>query len=182
MCAPFADVLYAGDEPWWKEYMPKVKRQGFSGELWTGSFGARARFPELRLIPTSMAIRGLPRQSGVLGHGGNSGYQVAGLAALFVGPTGKITLLGYDMKRTRGKSHHHGDHPRPLNSLGNYRVWVDRFGVLATDLEKAGYDVVNCTRDTALKCFRFATLEERLYEPARLARAEEGVAHHARCG
>ena len=72
----------------------------------------------------------------------------------------EIYLLGFDMKATSGKTHCHGDHPKPLSTRGNYKRWVERLGLLARELERVKVDVLNCTRVTALRCFRFANLED----------------------
>lgn len=97
---------------------------------------------------------------GSIAGGSNSGYQVINLAAQF--GARRIILLGYDFKRTGGKSHWHGDHPRPLGNLGNLRMWCEHMGLLARDLAAAGIDVVNASRETALTCFRRMPLEDAL--------------------
>lgn len=91
--------------------------------------------------------------------GCNSGYQGVHLAALFQGFTlpgfagSRIVLLGFDMQRTGGKSHCHGDHIRGLPNGSNFRLWLDHFQVLARDLKSTGVEVLNCTRETAMRCF-----------------------------
>lgn len=73
----------------------------------------------------------------------------------------KIILLGVDMGAT-GTGHWFGDHPKELNSLHDYPMFMDFFASLAEDLLIEGVDVVNCTRKTALRCFRQGVLKDEL--------------------
>lgn len=84
-------------------------------------------------------------------YGGNSGYQAINLAFLFGAK--RIILLGYDMQKTDGKSHWHGDHPGSLRKESALASWVQRFDSLASDLKYYGVEVLNASRETALKCF-----------------------------
>lgn len=92
--------------------------------------------------------------------GNNSGYQSINLAYL-LGAT-KIVLLGFDMQRSLGKGHWHGDHPGGLNRHNNFTGWLKRFPKLAEDLANRGVEVINSTRMTALTCFKTKPLEEAL--------------------
>lgn len=145
---PDADVLYASDQPWWDEHLPAV-RAGFRGECWTSSrlVAHRDRLHFVRCT----ANPGLSRTPGVVHSGHNSGYQTVNLAYLL--GARRILLAGYDMQRTYGLSHWHGDHPGVLNRGLNTSLWLENFNRLAPDLVQAGVDVVNCSIETALTCF-----------------------------
>ena len=65
-------------------------------------------------------------------HGQNSGYQAVGLAYHL--KADRIILIGFDMQRTGGKSHWHGDHPRGLNNADAVHKWPRHFPALAADL------------------------------------------------
>lgn len=91
-------------------------------------------------------------------HGANSGYQAIGLA-WHLGAE-RIVLIGYDMQRTGGKSHWHGDHPRGLSNAIGVRGWARHFDPLARDLQAGGVDVINCTIETAIDCFPRADLRD----------------------
>lgn len=106
------------------------------------------------------ADRGLSREPDTINSGGNSGFQAIHLAATF-GAT-RIILLGFDMQRTGGKEHWHGKHEGKLPNGVGFASWMKALGALAIDLRQAGVDVINCTRVTALRCFRQASLEETL--------------------
>lgn len=168
-----ADAMFAADIPWWQFYSARVAAE-FPGERWTCTRPLR----EIQYKPHStfagivsdLGIRmvnmerkpGLSVAADTINSGGNSGYQAIGLACLF--GARKITLVGYDMQRTGGRTHHHGDHTGKLHNTvpAAYKDWVGRFALFAPDLLAAGIDVVNCSPETALTCFRRGDLATEL--------------------
>lgn len=150
-----ADVLYACDHTWWVQYIKEV-RACFKGELWTLSSTAKCRHG-LNWVPSA---RGEGYSCDKIHTGGNSGYQALGLAALW--GASRIVLLGYDMQKSGGKSHWHGDHPKGLGNGGNLARWAGAMGGLARDLAHSGIEVINCSRMTALKCFPRQSLAQAL--------------------
>ena len=74
----------------------------------------------------------------------------------------KIVLLGYDCQHTNGKSHWHGDHPAGLGNAGRTEAWIDEFAKLANDAKHV--EIINATRETALKCFKQMDLEAALWQ------------------
>jgi hypothetical protein len=155
--APWACALYAADFQFWRVYWPEIQR-GFRGECWTVSEQARSKFGLywIQHAPDEGLARGPDRING----GGNSGYQAIGLAALF--GAARIILLGYDMQQTGGRVHWHGRHAGGLHNGTHYSRWLPRFAPLALDLAAAGVEVVNCTRETALRAFPRAELRDVL--------------------
>lgn len=146
--APWADVLFAGDFGWWNFYHNEVKRD-FQGECWTGNCHSANVFG-LRHIKQKHG-HSLSTKRGVIHSGGNSGYSAIELAYQFGAK--RIILLGYDMQRTNGMSHWHGDHQRLAN--GNaFPRWVKRIEQVASELEALGVEVLNATRETALSIKR----------------------------
>lgn len=88
----------------------------------------------------------------------------------------RIVMLGYDCQRTGGKTHHHGDHPRPLSNAKSLPLWAGRFRDAARHLAQLGAEVINASRVTALTCFKRDTLEsalavDRLHNAARKHRS-----------
>ena len=152
--APWADVLYACDAAWWKKYLPEVQA-GFAGELWSQDKEAARQFG-VHLIP-SLRLPGLCTQPGFIHQGGNSGYQAINLAVQ--AGAMRIALLGYDMNDRAGK-HWHGKYTNGLPNTGSHLFleWIRNFERLASDLVKAGVEVVNCTSSSALTSFRTADL------------------------
>lgn len=149
-------MLYACDGDWWGHYIKEV-REKFSGELWTQDEDAA---PAHRLNRVSGDGREGLGRNWVIHFGSNSGYQLINLVYHF--GARKIILLGFDMQRTDGKSHHHGDHPGKLNRSLPFHTWKKKFNRLAQDLREQSVEVINATRETALDCFPKMSLEEAL--------------------
>jgi len=103
---------------------------------------------------------GLCTDEDTIHHGHNSGYQAINLAYHF--GVSRIILLGYDMQHTGGKTHWHGDHPKSLNNAAGVANWVKNFKPLAKDLARVGIEVINCTTETALDCFKRADVRDVL--------------------
>lgn len=89
---------------------------------------------------------------------GNSGASCISLAA--DGGAKRIILLGFDVQKTDGKAHWHGDHPPSLGNAGQIARWHEKFAELSRDLKHL--EIINCSRQTALKCFPRANLEDVL--------------------
>ena len=155
--APWADVLYACDKPWWKEYLPEVNRTFGSGERWSTSFRAAGDYGLHHVLSREANKRW---GDGCISRGLNSGHQALSLSVVF--GAARVVLLGYDFQRTNGQKHWHGDHPSPLGNLGTVDKWVAHMGELAEEIAVRGVRVVNATRETALRCFPRIPLEEAL--------------------
>lgn len=155
--APWADVCYGADYRFWSTYRRDILAR-FRGELWSVSEQARDAFG-LYWIRHS-AAPGLSTESDMICGGGNSGYQAIGLAALF--GARRILLLGFDMQRTGGQAHWHGKHEGGLPNGAGFPNWMRAFAPLARDLRAAGIETLNCTRQTALRCFTRMPLENAL--------------------
>lgn len=140
----------------------------FRGELWTVSEAARDEFGLYWAPHGGPDDCGFNPDPGVINLGGNSGYQAVHLAAMFQGAQlpdfagSRIVLLGFDMQRTGGKKHNHGDHLGGLPNGANFQLWTGRFAALARDLKSRGVEVLNCTRATALRCFPLVPIEDAL--------------------
>lgn len=100
-------------------------------------------------------------EPGVIGTGGNSGFQAINLAAQFGAK--KILLTGFDMHRANGV-HWYGPNPSNMNNPGdgNFVRWRraldDQAGILAA----MGIEVINASDGTALTCFRQQSIEKTL--------------------
>ena len=144
--APWADVLYACDGGWWNAYVADVMLAVPAAELVTLNQTAARAYGLTRI--GSDAGAGLPLRPGRIRQGSNSGYQAIQLAVMR--GARRVILLGFDMQRTDGRSHWHGDHPRPLPNLGRLRHWRAEIEQLAGLLAARGVDLVNASRETAL--------------------------------
>lgn len=141
--APWADVLFAMDSKWWKEYHRRVKKE-FHGE--TATITADARMYGVNRIMNGK----VPMQTF-----GNSGAGAIALAAMR--GAAQVVLLGYDCQRTAGRAHWHPDHPKTLGNAGSLPRWVPQFSKLARSVQ--GVEIINCSRQTALTCWPCANLE-----------------------
>lgn len=169
--APWADVLYAADLPWWNLYHEAVA-EGFQGlRVGIVNDAKRVHPPGVRVLRKAGAI-GLTDDPGALCTGSNSGYQAIHLAVHF-GAT-HILLLGYDMQPAPdGTRHYFGEHPKPLGQRSNYDQFRKTMATLVPPLKQRGVRVWNCSRSTALQCFPRVPLEQAMAE---LSAREEGAA------
>ena len=126
----------------------------FKGEKWSYSKDAVLQYG----LNWAESEEGIGLGKNKIRLGGNSGYQAINLC--YLKGAKRIILLGYDMQRTGGKSHHHGDHPGHLSRSSSYGAWVKNFRHLASDLKGQGVEVLNATRETALDSFQKVNLED----------------------
>lgn len=153
--APFADVLYACDAKWWEHHRGVPGFYGLKFALQSPA----GRWPGVTVLKND-GVTGLAAEPSALCTGKNSGYQAINLA-VHLGAR-RIVLLGYDMQSTGGKTHWFGDHPRALQQTAPYRMFLSMFDTIVQPLAALGITVLNCTRQTALKCFPRVSLEEAL--------------------
>jgi hypothetical protein len=168
-------VVYACDARWWRHYGAECAAV-CGGELWAGygpsdsdwEYVPAQVMRRLRFIEVAIHDEGLSMNPARVNGGLNSGYQAIGLASLW--GCRALVLLGYDMQKTGGETHFHGQHPHPLPNLGDLPEWRRRMVQLGIDLRGRGVAVLNATRATALTCFERASLDEAL------ARLDEALA------
>lgn len=142
--APWADVLWACDKKWWKAYPEAMKFKGRKISVQNS---------EVEQIKTlDKAGLGLKQ----VHTGGNSGYQAINWA--FIQGAKRIILLGFDMHGT----HWHGKHVRGLNNCHPFGQWIKAFNRMAKDFEKTDCEVINCTPDSALECFKKQELRQTI--------------------
>jgi hypothetical protein len=156
--APWADVLFAADAKWWRCYHERALK--FPGRKVT----VKATLPwaEIYSLTQSTEHASFDPQPTHLVSGGNSGYMAVHLAVHFGAK--RILLLGFDMRDGRNRKRHwFGNHPPKLNSRGNYAGWIRAFDKLAKVLNAKDVEVINCTPDTALRCFRRMSIEAALH-------------------
>ena len=102
---------------------------------------------------------GLSEEPNALCTGANGGYQQVNFSTL--AGAAKVLLIGYDMRFPNGRSHWHGGHPvKTAEDL--YSTYARSYSTMLPQLRKSGVEVVNCTPDSAIRCFRFSTLEAEL--------------------
>lgn len=141
---PFASYIFACDFSWWKASLCHIT---IPAEKWTDSRAAHRRFG-IHFFPEE---RGSPLNSG----------RRAVEFALWLGAE-RVLLLGYDCSLSRG-THWHGDHPEGLKNptAESVRLWQREFDRYAPALN-ARAEIINCSAETALTCFRRRQLQEVL--------------------
>jgi hypothetical protein len=98
---------------------------------------------------------------GVVGSGGNSGFQAFNLVAQF--GVRRIILIGFDMRLDTGV-HFHGPHRQPLHNPHAATVmrWRQGFDAAAPVLKARGIEVFNASPDSTLQAYPYATVDDVL--------------------
>ncbi len=158
---PFADVLYSCDAEWWKlRGIPEAKkitsiRLGF--ECYEGGVQS------IKILKKGAEYvhELLFDEPGVVGSGGNSGFQMINLAAQF-GATG-IAMIGFDMRLDQG-AHWHGVHRTPMRNPDEVRCiqWKKNIDGASDKLKAIGVDVVNCSEISRLEKYPRLTVDQML--------------------
>lgn len=160
--APWADILYASDRAWWDLHQAEL--WWFRGDWYTHDLNNRTWTATMKHrgmnVVHGLNLDGVSNQPGTIHLGGNSGFQALNLA-ITMGAT-KIILSGFDMITHDGKTHFFGNHPASLRNDSPYPLFRQFFNRAAPQIEAMGIDVVNCTRLTALQCFRKSTMRDEL--------------------
>ena len=155
--------MYACDGRWWETYGADCLKKA-TGEKWIQNCDAKREHDKLHVdaakkfnlnVVYGRSLPGLGRD--VVHYGANSGYQAINLAYLW--GASKIVLLGFDMQPTGGKVHFFGDHKAGLCNGPAFNNIIPKFTKLAEDLAAEGVEVINCSRQTALTCFKRQYLE-----------------------
>jgi alpha-glucuronidase len=103
-------------------------------------------------------------EPGVVGSGGNSGFQAINIAAQF--GASRILLIGFDMHAAAGVHWygHNGWHNASNPSDYNYIHWRQALTKQSRVLGGMGIDVVNGSQGSALTCFRSSSVERTLMD------------------
>jgi hypothetical protein len=111
-----------------------------------------------------LSNEGIETDPDLVGAGTNSGHQALNIA-VHLGAA-KILLLGYDFRPADdGRLHHHADHREPLGnpSPGAFDRWLRLIETTAVPLARLGIDVVNCSKISAITCFRRSDIDAELF-------------------
>lgn len=164
--APWADVLYAADEKYWRFVQGAPEFAGLKYSIQQDAheqptlrrpIAEWARhWPDLRVLRDT-GVEGLETDPTGLKTGHNSGYQAIGLA-VHLGAK-KIVLLGYDMWRgPSGRQNWFGPHPTHLQS--QFELFLNKYLTLVEPLKQRGIAVVNASRFTMMGAFPRVPLED----------------------
>ena len=166
LLAPWADVLYSSDQPWWQR---RKWAQDFSGvRVMVDPIRANRSANEAAerhgvLVLKNTGKDGIEFSPDGLRTAINSGGAAINLA-VHLGAK-RIVLLGYDMGPSGKRFHFNDDKP----TYSAYDVFIQRIGTMAEPLAQAGITVVNCSRQTKLQCFPRMTLSDAFPESMAVA-------------
>jgi hypothetical protein len=159
--APWADVLYSGDERWWVHHAKSIAFEGRRYALVPHDprFTRAVEDGRAQLLGLGKVL-GLEIDPTKLALGNHSGYQAINLAVHLAGAT-RIVLLGYDMKASPdGRDNFFG--AKPYAAKRPPYPFLGVFASIVEPLAALGATVVNASRDTALDVFPRVSLEEAL--------------------
>lgn len=95
-------------------------------------------------------------------YGSNSGFQGANIGIL---RAPRVLLVGFDMTASNGGPHFFGDHPKGLTRNSNYERFIPAFNRAAKMLP-LNIEIINCTSNSALRCFPKMDLIDALAAPS----------------
>lgn len=159
---PSAEVVYGCDRAWWINSLGLPKYKGLKV---TATAAVTTEYPDVRLVkvtPFKEDDKIFTAEPGVIGSGGNSGFQALNLAVQF-GAT-RILLVGFDMNQSTdlhwyGRNRGAG---RSNPTEFNFVRWRRAYDTAAVTLQRLGVEVVNASALTSLRCFPIATIENTL--------------------
>jgi len=159
--APWADVLYSSDWPWWQRHQHMADFKGLRVKVGRHSTTPKRHGPSPEdgvIVLRNSGEKGIDFSPDALRTAKNSGGAAINLA-VHLGAT-RILLLGYDMGPSKGR--HHFYDVKPSVNYSAYAAFRQLIATMVEPLAQAGIVVVNCSRRTSLTCFPRQTLAEAL--------------------
>jgi hypothetical protein len=156
-----ADVLYGGDCAWWNANLDAQAWPGL--KIGCSQIGAE-RWPAVVNKINHLRNEGIETEPHLVGAGTNSGHQAINIAVHLGGA--RVLLLGYEFGAGRGgQLHHHADHPEPLRNPDpvSFARWLRLIETTAAPLAVLGIDIVNCSRVSAITCFKGGDIGQELF-------------------
>jgi len=177
---PWTDVHFACGGDWWGLYYPRSKElQELKGTKYTW-YPELAKLYNLNYV-SAIVKDGLSVDPSVIHINHGSGPMSINLALHY--GIKKLLLIGHDMKfaedydskkkKVGSKPRHYfNEYPKTLQHWPSCKIGVSKPGVLdglietyekmVPQLKTLDMEVVNCTPNSALKCFRMSTLDAEL--------------------
>ena len=148
LAAPWADILYAADQRWWRFYKPAFTGLRISGEP----------VKDVETIPLTMLARQepMPREPGSVVSGDHSGFQALGLA-LTLGAT-RIILLGYDCGGNKRNCHENRE-PQ-FKSEPPFDQWTAKYNQVPARWPHV--EIINCSPQSRISAFPKTEIREVL--------------------
>lgn len=159
LTAPWADVLWFGDERWLNQFghTKRPEFHAFRGEVGTieekGKAPGDERFHLFRNADDHLGLsaEGFSEDSRAVVTGRSSGRAAINVAAL--AGAARIVLFGYDFRTVNGRDHCAGaEHPIPTTEL-DLKAQLTFYRTLGRQLQDRGIEVVNATPGSRLDTF-----------------------------
>ncbi len=152
--APWADFLFAADYRWWEGSCGCIE---FKGWKVTTDRRAAETWSLLRLV-TLLADDRLQLEDGIVGWGGNSGFQALNMVVHF--GCEKIILVGFDCTIKQGL-HWHSPYPGANNPNPSKTLrWKRSLDGASVILDNIGVKVINCSMISTLKKYKKMSLDD----------------------
>jgi len=153
--APFADCLYGCDATFWIRHrgVPECVSVKYSIDPRAAGHGP--------LLLRNTGESGLELDPTGVRTGKNSTYQAVNLAVHY--GVRRIVLLGLDMGHSpHGHKYFYGNRPSHQQVVSPFAAMLVVWPTLLAPLTALGVQLVNCSRQTALRCVPQMALEEAL--------------------
>ncbi len=151
-----ADVLCWADQRWymWNRF-DLVNHKGPYKIAWrSGPNTPGLKYYQLKHHNQPPGISSKPDQ--IIAN--NTGQGAINIAYLF--GAARIVLLGFDMRMVAGQHNWHTKHKGATSHNRYPQVFAPAISRAAKDLKQRGVEVINATKDSALKCFPYRDLRE----------------------
>lgn len=159
--ASFADVVYGCDGPWWRSVQGLPKFKGLKLAYEPTVCGSEWGIQKVD-IKNPASDEMLFEKTGVIGSGGNSGFQALNLALQF--GASRVLLVGFDMRGDSGAHWYGRNNWMQANNPtdGVYGRWVRAMNSAALKIKAQGVSVANASDISALECFPKMPIEAAL--------------------
>ena len=151
MCNFVVDMIYACDYEWLQEYGQKAS---YIDVKVTQNYRAALDYNWAYVESKNGPGLGF---GDVINTNKNSGAQAINVAVMCGAK--RIALLGFDMRLVGKQRHFFGDYSGSMNKASNYNSWIQRFKDIKKDAKRYGVEIINCTKDSELKCFRYEPIK-----------------------
>ncbi len=154
-------AIYAADAQWWRKYYAHVRRYAPKCAYLTADRSVCDR-DNMTHVATRIGKGLTPVDVPYIHRHHSSTHQAVEYMVRRRGFS-RIVLVGVDCKASvDGKKHWFGEHPKEFRSPQPFDTWIQDWESIAHGAVERGIQIVNCTADTAVTCFRTSDLRTEL--------------------
>lgn len=157
----WVDVLFFGDRSFWQTHKSEILK--FNGLRVSCDWKNNLNDPRVKVLTKNPTHRqGITFKPGLISWNFNSGAAAINLAIQFGAK--KIILLGFDMELDANNNQHwHKYYTSSLKTVGQTMArHLKGFPIIAQDIKGKGIEIINCSPDSKIDCFRKANIWEVL--------------------